>query len=77
MKGLCVDDRESTTLQKGKSYFIFENGPHHVYVSRFNNKNAHMGCYKMQRFQVIEEEEVKIKEAPLLPLEEWQQMSLF
>lgn len=56
MKGLCVDPGGTTTLTQGKEYFLFQNGPTHFYVCKFDNPKAHFGCYQKDLFQVIAEE---------------------
>ncbi|HFU6611225.1 TPA: hypothetical protein ACGPI4_005400 [Bacillus paranthracis] len=56
MKGMCINDECSTELRLNQSYYLFPAKPNHFYVSRFNNVNANFGCYKAERFRVIEEE---------------------
>jgi hypothetical protein len=57
LKGICIDPGQTVVLEKGKSYFLFPNGTKHYYVSDFNNKNAHKGCFQALYFQIAKEEE--------------------
>lgn len=56
MKGKCIDAADSTMLKIGHEYFLFPAGSNHYYVSQFNNKNAHFGCYKASKFALIEKD---------------------
>lgn len=78
VKGICIEDSISTVLEVGKTYFLLENGPNHFYVSRTININAHCGCFKKDYFQLLNEiVEPQNTEPELLPIEEWEQTSLF
>ncbi|WP_240377208.1 hypothetical protein [Bacillus piscicola] len=57
MKAVCMDENAGAMLVKGQTYFVFWNGPDHLYVSHFNRKSAHCGCYKKELFQLVEKEE--------------------
>ena len=57
LKGICVDVGGTTFLEKGKTYFLFPNGPRHYYVSRFPKAHAHMGCFRSSLFGIIQERE--------------------
>lgn len=56
MKGVCIDVDHSALLQPDEEYFLFPAKPHHYYVSRFDNKQAHLGCYPADRFRITEKE---------------------
>ncbi|MBG9830802.1 hypothetical protein [Bacillus wiedmannii] len=56
MKGVCIDLDHSDLLKQGVEYFLFPAPPNHYYVSKFNRKGAHFGCYPAERFQVTEKE---------------------
>jgi DNA polymerase len=53
MQGICTKPPDSMVLQKGETYYLFPNGPDHVYVSKFPNQDAHMGCFELKHFEVI------------------------
>lgn len=57
LQGVCIDNSQTTVLEKGKSYFLFPNGAHHYYVSIFPNQSAHKGCFQSRYFQIIKKEE--------------------
>lgn len=56
MKGKCIDAADSTMLQIDREYFLFPAGPNNYYVSHFNNKNAHFGCYEASKFVLIKDD---------------------
>ncbi|MCT6909208.1 MULTISPECIES: hypothetical protein [Bacillus] len=56
MKGVCIDVDHSALLGINEEYFLFPAKPNHYYVSKFNRKEAHFGCYPAERFQVVEKE---------------------
>lgn len=56
MKGICIDVDHSALLGINEEYFLFPAKPNHYYVSKFNRKEAHFGCYPAERFQVVEKE---------------------
>ncbi|MEC1744145.1 hypothetical protein [Schinkia azotoformans] len=53
LQGTCIDTGQTTVLEKGKSYFLFPNGPIHFYVSKFPNRDSHRGCFSGKYFQII------------------------
>ncbi|RJS60138.1 hypothetical protein [Bacillus sp. PK3_68] len=53
LQGRCVDLELSGEFPK--TVYLFPNGPLNYYVSRFPNKEAHMGCFQADKFQVAEE----------------------
>ncbi|ECD6517337.1 hypothetical protein E2329_23020 [Salmonella enterica subsp. enterica] len=53
LKGVCIDDGNSTVLKPGETYFLFPNGNEHAYVSKFPNKAAHKGCFQMMLFKEV------------------------
>ncbi|MEK5056478.1 hypothetical protein MHH96_24205 [Niallia sp. FSL K6-0212] len=55
MKGKYLGKADSSNLVPGMSYYLFENGKDYFYVSRFNNKKAHFGCYEKTPFEINEE----------------------
>lgn len=55
MKGKYLGNSDCANLVPGMSYYLFENGKHYLYVSRYNNKNAHFGCYEKKSFDINEE----------------------
>lgn len=57
MRGICIGCGQSLSLKTGKSYYLFPNGSNHYYVSNFNNKQSHMGCFQAIYFQVIKKDE--------------------
>lgn len=57
LQGICIDIGETTVLEKGKTYFLFPNGSTHYYVSKFQNKNSHFGCFRKSFFQIVQEDE--------------------
>ncbi len=57
MQGICINQGQTSVLEKGKSYFLFPNGTQHYYVSNFPNQNAHKGCFQMKYFQLVQKEE--------------------
>lgn len=61
LKGVCIDDGNSTVLVPGKSYYLFPSGNENVYVSNFPNKGAHMGSFLMMMFKEVEEEKTEPK----------------
>ncbi|WP_153465074.1 hypothetical protein [Sediminibacillus terrae] len=63
MKGICVDPSQSALLEENKEYFIFPNGATAFYVSKFNRKGAHFGCFQADRFEVIAEDSTVEKAA--------------
>ncbi|WP_458412756.1 hypothetical protein ACNQFZ_18390 [Schinkia sp. CFF1] len=54
LQGICIDTGQTTVLEKGKLYFLFQNGETHFYVSKFPRIDSHTGCYKANRFQIIQ-----------------------
>jgi hypothetical protein len=57
LQGICIDIGETTVLEKGKTYFLFPNGSTHYYVSKFQNKNSHFGCFRKSFFQIVQKDE--------------------
>jgi hypothetical protein len=57
LQGICIDQGQTTVLEKGKRYFLFPNGSRHFYVSKFPNRDAHKGCFQTCYFQIIEKQE--------------------
>lgn len=57
LQGVCVDPGQSAVLEPGKRYYLFPDGSHHFYVSKFPNQDAHMGCFQTLHFQIVEKEE--------------------
>lgn len=55
-RGVCIDVDHSDLLKEKVEYFLFPAKPSHYYVSRFNRKGAHFGCYPAERFQITEKE---------------------
>jgi hypothetical protein len=53
LQGVCVDPQ----LFPEEVFYLFPNGSEHFYASRFPNKNAHIGCFQVNKFQVIQEEQ--------------------
>ncbi len=47
----CISSNNTSSLEVGKVYYAFPlpDGKA-AYISRFPNKNAHMGCYQLNRF---------------------------
>lgn len=60
MKVVCIDDSNSEILVQGREYFIFPEGSVACYVSKFNNRNAHFGCYSAARFKPVVSDEADI-----------------
>ncbi|PFN86270.1 hypothetical protein COJ76_17055 [Bacillus thuringiensis] len=56
MKGMCIDVDHSALLGINEEYFLFPAKPNHYYVSKFNRKESHFGCYPTKRFKVVESE---------------------
>ncbi|MFI8709847.1 hypothetical protein ACIGHG_22975 [Bacillus sp. NPDC077411] len=56
IKAKCIGANYSPVLQQGEEYFVFPAKQNFYYVSRFNNINAHFGCYPKERFQLIEKD---------------------
>ncbi|MGX5433386.1 hypothetical protein [Bacillus toyonensis] len=56
MKGICIDVDHSTLLGINEEYFLFPAKLNHYFVSKFDRKEAHFGCYPAERFQVVENE---------------------
>ncbi|TKI79532.1 hypothetical protein [Bacillus mycoides] len=56
MKGICIDVDHSALLGINEEYFLFPAKPDHYFVSKFNRKESHFGCYPAERFQVVEKE---------------------
>ncbi|MGH0939937.1 hypothetical protein ACQVTS_01045 [Bacillus mycoides] len=54
MKGICIDVDHSALLGINEEYFLFPEKPDHYFVSKFNRKESHFGCYPAERFQVVE-----------------------
>jgi hypothetical protein len=57
MQGRCIDPGATLTLELNKVYYLFPNGPHAYYVSRFNRQGAHFGCYQAAHFELIQEQQ--------------------
>ncbi|KAF0817667.1 Phage protein [Bacillus sp. ZZV12-4809] len=57
LKGKYIGSDKVCSLNKEYTYFLFPNGPNHYYVSRFNNPNAHFGCFDCDWFHILEEED--------------------
>lgn len=55
MKGRCISAGDTTTLKPEQEYFLFPAGSNHYYVSRFDNPNAHFGCYQAKYFELVKE----------------------
>ncbi|MDL4842815.1 hypothetical protein [Aquibacillus rhizosphaerae] len=73
MKGVCLDASNTTTLEKDQEYFIFPNGESSFYVSNFDRKTAHFGCYRASRFEVLKDVATIHQEK----CEDYSQMDLF
>ncbi|MFJ7552525.1 hypothetical protein ACIQXZ_01235 [Bacillus thuringiensis] len=56
MKGMCIDVDHSALLGINEEYFLFPAKPNHYYVSKFDRKESHFGCYPTERFKVVESE---------------------
>ncbi|MED1047272.1 hypothetical protein P4T54_22870 [Bacillus mycoides] len=56
MKGICIEVDHSALLGINEEYFLFPAKPNHYFVSKFNRKESHFGCYPAERFQVVEKE---------------------
>ncbi|WP_324656561.1 MULTISPECIES: hypothetical protein [Bacillus] len=56
MKGMCIDVDHSALLGINEEYFLFPAKPNHYYVSKFDRKESHFGCYPVERFKVVENE---------------------
>ncbi|MEK5286799.1 hypothetical protein NSS61_20280 [Bacillus sp. EU54] len=56
MKGMCIDVDHSALLGINEEYFLFPAKPNHYYVSKFDRKESHFGCYPVERFKVVESE---------------------
>lgn len=56
LKGKYIGSNKLCSLNKEYTYFLFPNGPNHFYVSRFNNPNAHFGCFNGDWFQIFKDE---------------------
>jgi len=56
VKAVCINADASTELRLEQEYFVFPTKTNHYYVSRFDNVNAHFGCYQAERFHFVEEE---------------------
>ncbi|MGH1287796.1 hypothetical protein [Bacillus toyonensis] len=54
MKGICIDVDYSALLGINEEYFLFPAKHNHYFVSKFNCKESHFGCYPVERFQVVE-----------------------
>ena len=63
MLAVCINAADTTTLVKGKQYYVFPNGSNHAYVSKFDNPSAHFGCYRQSLFEEVSED------APVRPPE--------
>ncbi|MED5052683.1 hypothetical protein P9850_12745 [Anoxybacillus rupiensis] len=57
LQGVCVDASLTMVLEKGKTYFLFPNGPNHYYVSKFPNAGSHSGCFHKSLFEIVQEDE--------------------
>ncbi|KXO02465.1 hypothetical protein R1C46_18320 [Bacillus tropicus] len=66
-KGVCIAVDQSDLLKEKVEYFLFPAKPNHYYVSRFNRKGAHFGCYQAERFQITEKEVWTPEPEPNLP----------
>lgn len=66
-RGVCIDVDHSDLLKEKVEYFLFPAKPSHYYVSRFNRKGAHFGCYPAERFQITEKEVWTPEPQPNLP----------
>lgn len=53
LQGKCVDPELASSFPE--TVYLFPNGPLNYYVSRFPNKDAHMGCFQADKFQIAEE----------------------
>ncbi|EMY5507731.1 hypothetical protein V8T57_004248 [Bacillus wiedmannii] len=56
MKGICIDVDHSALLGINEEYFLFPAKPYHYFVSKFDRKESHFGCYPAERFQMVEKE---------------------
>ncbi|UOQ92868.1 hypothetical protein MUO14_21070 [Halobacillus shinanisalinarum] len=73
MKAICLDATGTSSLEEGREYFVFLNGPLAFYVSRFDRPTAHFSCAKAEFFQVIHEEVIDDDPEQL----NFEQLSLF
>lgn len=55
MKGVCINDFNSSILKKGEIYYLFPCGKNAFYVSHFNRVTAHFGAFSKSRFEIVEE----------------------
>ena len=53
LQGTCIDPDISSEFPE--TVYLFSNGPLNYYVSRFPNKNAHMGCFQKEKFKLIDD----------------------
>jgi hypothetical protein len=56
LRGVCVNAERADLMETGEIFYLFPNGPDHVYVSRFDNPGAHFGCFERARFKELEAE---------------------
>jgi hypothetical protein len=54
LQGTCIDN---DILPAGETFYLFPAGTDYVYASRFPRKNAHTGCFSIDRFRSIKEAE--------------------
>lgn len=67
MRGICIDPGSCDAIEKNQAYYLFENGPNYFYVSRFDKKTAHFGCYKAEKFEVVVEDAAQKIKRPWPP----------
>lgn len=53
MKGICKNAEGTELLTEGTTYYLFPNGDSHVYASRFDNQDAHFGCFQTELFEEV------------------------
>ncbi|MFL0365350.1 hypothetical protein ACH0BF_20290 [Pseudobacillus sp. 179-B 2D1 NHS] len=67
LQGVCMDPELIGEFPE--TVYLFPNGPLNYYVSRFPNKEAHMGCFQADKFQLAEGWPPEPDAADLPPLE--------
>jgi hypothetical protein len=54
LQGTCINN---DILPAGETFYLFPANAGYVYASRFPRKGAHTGCFSIDRFRVIQEDE--------------------
>lgn len=57
LRGICIDAGQSSNLEVGCVYYLFEHGTLAYYASNFPKEFSHFGAYAKSKFEIIKEEE--------------------